>query len=145
MISRMHHDPWNPWKWNCYENFGKCNISTLFSVSPIIIWPELPHEILHVKQNQFLYRWGGGGGLGVRHSHVKRYNTGMCRFDDPFSGPSAAPETHLFTPSVNSYALRFLFFEKKKKNLGPFLSNFGKISAPNTLILVKICFQDHIS
>ena len=33
---------------------------------------------------------------------------GMCRFD----GSSAAPETHLFTPSVSSYALCFLFFEK---------------------------------
>ena len=33
----------------------------------------------------------------------QRY-TGMCHFDDPlFSGSSAAPETHLFTPSVSSY------------------------------------------
>ena len=30
----------------------------------------------------------------------------------PFSGASAAPETHLFTLSVSSYALRFPFFEK---------------------------------
>ena len=30
----------------------------------------------------------------------------------PFSGSSAAPETHLFTPSVSSYALRFPFFGK---------------------------------
>ena len=44
----------------------------------------------------------------------------------PFLGSSAAPETHLFTPSVSSYAFYFLFFEKLS-NLGPFLSNFGKI------------------
>ena len=30
----------------------------------------------------------------------------------PFSGSSATPETHLFTPSVSSYALRIPFFEK---------------------------------
>ena len=59
----------------------------------------------------------------------------------PFSGSSAAPETHLFTPSVSSYALRFPFFEKFSI-LGLLLSDFGKISAPNTLILAKICSQD---
>ena len=37
---------------------------------------------------------------------------GMCHFDDLFWSSSAAPETHLFTPSVSSYALRFPFFEK---------------------------------
>ena len=53
--------------------------------------------------------------------------------------------------SVSSYALRFPFFEKNKQTnkqnnnnnnnnktfLDPFLSNFGKLSAPNTLFLAK--------
>ena len=60
----------------------------------------------------------------------QRY-TGMCRFDyPPFQ---AAPGTHLFTPSVSSYTSIFHFL-KNSAFLGPFLSDFGKISAPNTLI-----------
>ena len=51
----------------------------------------------------------------------------------PFSGYSAAPETHLFTPSVNFYALCFPF-SKILAILGPFFSDFGKISAPTHLI-----------
>ena len=67
------------------------------------------------------WEFGGGGALTCQ-----RY-TGMCRFDDP-----------LFR-----LLLHFSFFKKKKiAFLGPFLSDFGQISAPNTLILAKICSQD---
>ena len=52
----------------------------------------------------------------------------MCRFEGPFF--QAAPETHIFTPSVSYYAIR-VRFSKNSAFLGPFLSNFGKISAPN--------------
>ena len=36
----------------------------------------------------------------------------MPLWQPPILGYSAAPETHIFTPSVNSYALCFLFFGK---------------------------------
>ena len=72
------------------------------------------------------------------HSHVRGIGLQVCAaLMTPFSGFSATPETHLFTPSVpasvSSYALRFLgfFFPKNSAFLGPFLSDFGKISAPN--------------
>ena len=56
----------------------------------------------------------------------------MCLFDDlPFS------ETHLFTPSVSSYALCFQKKKKKTSIFRPISPIFGKISAPNTLILQK--------
>ena len=54
----------------------------------------------------------------------------------PFSGSSAAPKTNFFTPTVSSYALRF---QKKKSIFGLFSLQFWQNSAPNTLILVKIC------
>ena len=67
----------------------------------------------------------------------------MCRFDDlPFSGGSAAPETHP-TPSVSSYILSFPFFEKFSI-FRPISLQFGQnfSSKLNTLILAKIIFQD---
>ena len=67
---------------------------------------------------------------GRGHSHVR--GIWVCAaLMTPFSGSSTAPETHFFTPiSVSSYALLYLFLNSA--SLGPFLSDFGKISAPNT-------------
>ena len=64
-------------------------------------------------QTGFFSFWKqSSGGMHWGILTCQRY-TGMCRFDDPpFLGSSAAPETHLFTPSVSSYALQFPFFEK---------------------------------
>ena len=72
----------------------------------------------------------------------QRYS-GMCRFDDPpfqapppFQGPTFLHLVSVLMPSV-------VCFSKNSAFLGPFLSDFGKISAPNTLIWAKICTQGH--
>ena len=44
------------------------------------------------------------------HSHVR--GVWVCATLTPLSGSSAVPDTHLFTPSVGSYALHFPFFKK---------------------------------
>ena len=75
-----------------------------------------------------------GRGLGGTHmSEVYGY-VPLCQ-PAPLFRLLAAPETHLFPPSVSSYASVFHF----TAFLGPFLSDF---SAPNILILAKICSQD---
>ena len=75
------------------------------------------------------------------HSHVRGIRV-CAAFKTPFSGSSATPETHFFTLGVSSYAFQFPFL-KNSAFLDPFYSDFGKISAPNTLILVKSCSKDH--
>ena len=73
---------------------------------------------------------------GTHMSEVYRY----VPLGPTFSGSSAAPETrYLLTPSVSSYAFRF---SKNSTFLGTFFSDFGKISAPNTLMLAKFRSQD---
>ena len=74
------------------------------------------------------------------YSHVRGIRV-CAALTTPFLGSSATPETHLFKnlvlvliPSVFR-VLKYLAF------LGPFLSDFGKISAPNTLIVAKSCSQ----
>ena len=77
-------------------------------------------------------RRGGGGGLTCQ-----RY-TGMCRFDDPLfrllRRSRDPPCLHLVSVLMPSFLRNIWRF------LGSFLSDFGKILAPNTLILVKNLF-----
>ena len=66
----------------------------------------------------------------------------MCHFDDPpFQAPPPLQRpTFLHLASV--LMLSGFPFSKNSAFFGPFLSDFGKISAPNTLILAKICSPD---
>ena len=110
------------------------------NLPPLSLWPcvygELPNGAL---PNLLIFKsLVTSPGEGTHMSEVYGY---VPLWQPPFLGSSAAPETHLFTPSVSFYALHFPFF-KKLAFLGPFLSDFGKFSAPNTLILAKICSQD---
>ena len=74
------------------------------------------------------------------HSHVR--GIWVCAaLTFPLSGSSTAPEFHLFTPSSLLMPSIFCFLTNLAF-LGSFLSDFGNISAPNTLILAKICSQD---
>ena len=97
----------------------------------------IPYIVLLQWHSQSAILLNSGGVLTCQ-----RY-TGMCRFDNPHFRlrSSATPETHLFTPSVSSYALHFHLL-KNSTFLGSFFSDFSKISAPNTLIWAKICSLD---
>ena len=132
----------------------KCALKSLPTLNcthctPCEIWITHDHPAKHVLtllpltivKIGCLVSWSSRmGNPGARGALTCQRYMGMCHFDDPpFLGSSTAPETHLFIPSVSSYALHFL---KNSAFLGPFFSDFGKISAPNTLILAKICSQD---
>ena len=58
----------------------------------------------------------------------------------PFQAPLLQRPTFLHLVSVLMPSI--FHFPQKSAFLGSFLSNFGKISAPNTLIVAKICSQD---
>ena len=59
----------------------------------------------------------------------------LLRLDHHFRDPSFYTSVSVLMPSI-------FHFLKKSAFLGPFLSDFGEISALNTLILDKICSQD---
>ena len=83
-------------------------------------------------------RWWSKLGAGAL---ICQKYTGMCRFDGTLlSCSSAAPETHIL--HLASVIMPSVFRSKNSAFLGPFLSNFGKISAPNTLISAHIRSQD---
>ena len=86
-------------------------------------------------ENRPMFRARGGG------THMPEVHVYVPLWQPPFSCSSTTPEFHLFTPSVISYALCFLLFLKNSAFLGPFLSDISKISAPNTIIFVKIVLK----
>ena len=78
--------------------------------------------------------WGGATHMSEVYGYVPLWQP-------RFSGSSATPEaTFLHLMSVLMPSI--FHFLKNSAFLGPFLSDFGKISAANTLILAKICSQD---
>ena len=87
--------------------------------------------------NTIIIQGVAGGGILT----CQRYR-GMCRFDDPLFRLLRCSRYPRFLHLVSVLMPSVFCFLKNSSFLGSFLSDLGKISASNTLILAKICSQN---